>query len=462
MERKKVIIEFKEMFESSGGEIPKLARLLRNKHRLSQSALGALLGVHRNAIIRLEAGRYTDGARWLRDLFLAVLILNDRALYKDVCAIQDYAKNKTPLEPGEENSGLFKNFIVKLAESRNNPSMLSKMIRKEHGLTQEDLSILLCADRTTVTQLEGGRHKYPERLLADIYLTLVLLNDPDLKEYVLSLRQEKIKKVHPRESKKVISGDIKPEDREIEIVTAEYHEASVIPASEAAETDRSFPLAGYHGEGLNVEAPVQATNIIEQSSAITKNGNPEELANLKKYGFWTRQELYNAMRHGENTLEEKRRLVLIEASWDEYLKKEDMKKRIRAQMKAMREKILRELFDRTTNNQTAFLRASNIYRKGLSIAEVAHENDGYFSLPFCKFWEKQGFNLVKFLAWKPTEKEIFEIYRDYEPEFKINTLEYKFRPRKNALPELEAGEMNLNTLLKEWFPQISEEIGGPV
>jgi len=453
MERKKEIIEFKEMLEGSEGEIPKIARLLRNRHRLSQSALGALLGVHRNAIIRLEAGRYADGARWLRDLFLTMVILNDGALYKDICAIQDHAKNKTPLGPGADDSALFKVFLAKLSESRNNPSTLSKMIRKERGLTQEDLSLLLCADRTTVTQLEGGKHKHPERLLADLYLTLLLLEDPELKEFVLALRQERIKKVRPRESKKAISP-VKPEEG-IRIVTApaEYQENRLAPAPRAAEAEQVATAPYYLVTGADEGQPT-----INTGAGAIKTNNPEELLNFKKYGFRTRQELYNAMRHGVNTLEEKRRLALIDTSWDEELKKEEAKKRVRAQMKAVREKMLRELFDRSANNQTAFIRASNSYRRGLSIAEVAHENNGYFSIPFCKLWEKQGFNLVKFLAWKPTEREIYEIYMEYEPEFRINTLEYKFRPRKNALQERPDEEMNLNTLLKEWFPQIAADI----
>lgn len=454
MERKKEIIEFKEMLEGSEGEIPKVVRLLRNRHRLSQSALGALLGVHRNAIIRLEAGRYADGARWLRDLFLTLVILNDGALYKDICAIQDHAKNKTPLEPGEENSALFKDFLAKLAESQNNPSALSKMIRKDRDLTQEDLSLLLCTDRTTVTQLEGGKHKHPERLLADLYLTLLLLDDPELKEYVLTLKQEKIKKVRPRESKKAISSEVKPEG-EIETVTApaEYQGNSLATSPRAAEQEQVVPAPYYLVTGAGEGQPS-----INADGAAVKTGSPEELFNLKKYGFRTRQELYSAMRHGVNTLEEKRRLALIDTSWDDDLKKEEAKKRVRSQMKAVKEKMLRELFDRSANNQTAFIRASNSYRRGLSIAEVAHENNGYFSVPFCKLWEKQGFNLVKFLAWKPTEREIYEIYRDYEPEFRINTLEYKFRPKKNAPRERPLEEMNLNTLLKEWFPQIAAEI----
>ena len=435
------------MLRSAGGDIPRLARILRQRLRLSQSGLGDILGVHRNAIVRVEAGKYGDGARWLRDLFLSFLVLNDRGLCGDVRAIREYAKSKTPMEPGAENSALFEDFLRKLAESGNDPALLSGIIRKEHGLTQEELSRLLCVDRTAVTQLEARRHKYPERLLADLYLARVLIDDPGLKAYVLSLRGERPGKAASRPVLRTqgpggVQAGEGPE--------AGYAAEPAVEAARAAETgpEMAYAAGGAQGQA----ATAQQTPAPDES---------EETANLRRYGFRTRQELYNAMRQREITLEERRRIALIEASWDDDIKREEARRRVRAQMEAVRGNILRELFDRTADSQTAFLRASNSFKKGLSMAEVANENNGCFSLPFCMLWERHGFSLVKFLAWKPSETEIFEIYRDYEPEFRINTLEYKFRPRKGRPPEKEPAETSLDSLLKRWFPQIADEIGGP-
>ncbi len=439
MELKKIISEFTAMLDSCEGDIPKLSRLLRNKYGLNQATLGRLTGLHRNAVIRLESGKYSSPGKWKRELFYVLLLCNDKSLYKDILSLRDYGKKKTPIGITEENSGFFKDFITRHADSGENIPELSKAIRKKYNLIQEDLAELLGADRTTVSQLEGGKHKYPDRLLADLYFSTLFLNEPELKEYVLSLGRDKVKKtrVALEEKKPYVSVEMKSEEEAVE-----YSEDKGIVAAEETVVP-AFPPDSMEMRPVTIEPKIDI---------------PEDEVNLKKYGFRTRQELYNATRFGE-TLEEKRRLDLINTQWEDDLKKEGTRKLLRTQMKALKDRIMRELFDRTANNQTAFLRASNGYRKGLSIAEIASENNGYFSLPFCNVWEKQGFNLVKFLAWKPTEKDAYEIYKDYEPEFKINTLEYKFRPRKTPKAPVEAGEMSLNTLLKEWFPQLAEEIG---
>lgn len=444
-----IFTEFKSMLQDCEGEIPKLTRLLRNRLRLSQEALGGLTGLHRNAITRLENGRCDILVKWLRELFFVLLVCRDRTLNNDLLALREYAKRKTLMGGTQGNSGLFKDFLLLFAASGQNIAELSKTIRKVYNLTQDDLAGLLWADRSAVGHLEANKHKYPERLLADLYLSFLQLNDPELKEYVKSLRQEKVKRRWSDKAEKEPAGEIRPEEPETREVNAKEPEAKY-----PERTDRQIALAGEQEvlvPGGDLEAPPLVT--------AQKLDNFDEQAKLRRYGFRTKQELDNAMRSAELTLEEKRRLALIDDLWNEELKKQETLKFVRAQMHTVKAKMLRELFERTGNDQVVFLRAANSYRKGLSIAEIAQENHGYLSLPFCRLWERQGFELSRYLVWKPSDSEVYEIYKDYEPEFKTKSLEYRFRPKKNPLAQIEEKDKNLKSLLKEWFPLIAEEIG---
>jgi DNA-binding XRE family transcriptional regulator len=450
MNFKNAITEFKSMLRDSGGELAKLTRLLRNRLHLNQEALGALAGVHRNAITRLESGRCNDPARWLSELFFVLLACRERTLHKDIVALREHAKKNLPIQATEENSALFGEFL-RLSEScSGNIATLSKEIRRRYGLTQEEFAELLGADRTAVTHLEGAKHKYPERLLADLYLSFLLLNEQELREEVYSLRREKVRALSEGRAEKDGVPKTAP---------------GVVHAA-AKEEDAKYPAPGDNeepggtGQWSTPETRVPVTEPVTAGFAPNA-ADFDEQAKLRKYGFRTRQELYGAMRNEDLTLEEKRRLALIDGLWAEELKKKEALKVVRMQMQTVRARIMRELFDRGRDTQAVFIRASNSYRKGLSIAEISQEHNGYLSLPFCSFWEKRGFDPVKFLTWKPLEEEIHEIYRDFEPEFKMNSLEYRFRPKKNPSadrPETEERKKSLATLLKEWFPQLAEEI----
>lgn len=444
-----IFTEFKSMLRDCEGEIPKLTRLLRNRLSLNQEALGVLTGLHRNAIIRLENGRCDTLVKWVRELFFVLLVCRDRTLSNDLLALREYAKRKTLMGSTQENSGRFKDFLRLFAASGQNIAELSKTIRKEYNLTQEELAGLLWADRSAVGHLEANKYKYPERLLADLYLSFLQLNDPELKEYVLALTQEKIKRTWSDKADKEPAIEIRPEEPETRQLNANEPEAKY-----PERTDRPMALAGENevsvpGGGLESPPPVSAPKL----------DNFDEQAKLRRYGFRTKQELDNAIRSAELTLEEKRRLAMIDVLWNDDLKKKETLKFVRTQMQTVKAKILRELFERTGDDQVVFLRAANSYRKGLSIAEIAQENYGYLSLPFCRLWERLGFDLAKYLVWKPSDSEVYEIYKDYEPEFKTKSLEYRFRPKKNPPAQIEGKDKNLNSLLKEWFPLIAEEIG---
>ncbi len=450
MNLKSAITEFKSMLRDCDGELPKLTRLLRNRLHLNQEALGALAGVHRNAITRLENGRCNNPVRWLRELFFVLLACRERTLHKDIESLRDHAKKNLPIQTTEENSALFGEFLRLRESCSENVSALSKEIRRRYDLTQEDFAGLLGADRTAVTHLEGAKHKYPERLLADLYLSFLLLNEQELKEEVFSLRREKVKGLAEGGAER--EGGLKPEP-EVRHAAAKEEDAKY-PEPEDTEE------AGVAGQWGPPEARETATEPVPAGFA-PNTADFDEQAKLRKYGFRTRQELYGAMRSEDLTLEEKRRLALIDGLWAEELKKKEALKVVRMQMQTVRARIMRELFDRGRDNQAVFIRASNSYRKGLSIAEISQEHNGYLSLPFCSFWEKRGFDPVKFLTWKPSGEEVYEIYRYFEPEFKMNSLEYRFRPKKNpSVDSLETEERknSLTSLLKEWFPQIAEEI----
>lgn len=437
MRSKNVIIEFKTMLRDCDGELPKLTRLLRNRLRLNQEALGALAGVHRNAITRLENGRCNNPVKWVRELFFVLLECREKTLRKEIESLRGHARTKAPVGMTEEMSPLFEEFLQLCESCSGNIAALSKEIRRRYGITQEDFAELLGADRTAVTHLEGAKHKYPERLLADLYLSFLQLKDTELRTEVLSLRHEKVKAQSQGRAEK--RGGVRPRPRYAN------------PA--AMEEDAKYP----EPEGKEVKEAAEAS----AASAAPEASDFDEASKLKKYGFRTRQELYSAMRNDDLTLEEKRRLALIDGLWAEELKKKEALKVVRMQMQTVKARVMRELFDRGRDNQAVFMRASNSYRKGLSIAEISQEYDGYLSLPFCSFWEKRDFDTVKFLTWKPSAPEIYEIYRNFEPEFKMNSLEYRFRPKKNPAPvrpDIEESSKGLTTLLKEWFPQIAEEI----
>lgn len=448
MRLKSNVTEFRSMLRDCDGELPKLTRLIRNRLRLNQEALGALTGVHRNAITRLENGRSNHPVRWVRELFFVLLACRDETFGKEIRALRDHAKKRSPVEATEETGPLFGKFVELCERCSGNVAALSREIRRRYGLTQEDLAELLESDRTTVTHLEGAKHKYPERLLADLYIVFLLLNDRELKEEVYSLKHEKVKSTaQGRAGKRA----------------AERPKESGAPGSSAMEEDARYAEQAVK-EGTTTRelaaAPSKAGSSNEPASEVTKPYFDEE-SNLKKYGFRTRQELYGVMRSEDLTPEEKRRLSIIDDRWTEDLKKRDALKVVRMQMQTVRARVTRELYDRGHDNQAVFIKASNSYKKGLSIAEISQEHNGYLSLPFCSFWEKRGFDPVKFLTWKPTNAEVYEIYMNFEPEFKINSLEYRFRPKKNLPPDqtsIVESSKSLTTLLKEWFPQIADEI----
>jgi len=410
--------EFKSMLRDCAGEVPKLTRVLRNRLRLNQEALGELAGVHRNAITRLESGRSGHLDRWVRVLFFVLLGHRDKDIGKDIATLREHAKKHTPMEPTGENTPLFTEFLRIRESCGESIVALSKEIRRRYELTQEDFAELLCSDRTAVTHLEGSKHKYPERQLTDLYLAFLMLNDRRLMDEVASLGREKVRSGVRKKAEKKAS--FRPEPK------AEKPATVNLPAS-----------------------PVRA---------VADQGTEES---LKKYGFRTRQEFDNALRNQDLTLEKKRQLALIEVELSEELKKKEALKMVRLQLQALKSRILRELYDRGPNDQAVFTRAAQSYAKGRSTAEISLEHGGYLSLPFCVYWEKNGFDINKFLEWNPSGAEVYDIYSSFEPEFKLSSVEYRFRPRKKGpgeQTEIPESSKNLAALLKMWFPQLAADL----